>query len=443
MRHSTLDISDYQYLTAFRELLPRETLMRAVASRRLPTRNRVLPLWLLLGLLISWFWLPGDKLPFLLRWFRPGRTTVPSDPAVYRARGRLGWKPFRWLRKHVLRPLADLARDPTAFHHGRRLLAVDGTTLTVADTPANARTFGRPNNQHGVGGYPLIRVVAVCELGTHALVDWVARGYRKSEGELAHRLLRRVPAGALLLGDRNFHSFELWAAAVRCALELLIRVQKGPKFPVQKVLADGSYLSSVRPRRGPNKGARAIPVRVIVYRWTDAAGRAHESRLLTRLLDPIAEPAQPLVELYHRRWEQELVFGEVKAQLRCRVTHLRAHDPVRVMAELDGLLLGHWVSRAVIVRAARQAGIGPVEVSFVGALRVLKARLLGIPSDPNRGPQWWSQVMREIGRERLRPRRARQYPRVRKCTRSHWPIKKSHHQQGTIPTLRVIPTTGP
>jgi len=443
MRHSTSGVSDYQYLTALRQLFTPARLKGAVASRREPTRERRLPLGLLLGLLITGFWMPADKVPFLLRWFRPRCKKEPSDPAVYQARKRLGWRPLRWLRAHVVRARATPASDPTAFHHGRRLLGLDGTIFTAADTPANARAFGRANNPHRASGFPLIRAVALCELGTHALIDWIARGYHRSEVELGRCLLRRVPPGSLLLADRNFHSFDLWRAARDGRFELLIRVQNGPKFPVVTVLDDGSYLSRVVPRRGRNKAARAIAVRVIHYRWTDAGGRAHESRLVTNLLDHTAEPASDLMNLYHARWEEELAFAEVKGPLACRTTHVRAHDPLCALAELDALLLGHGVLRGVIVRAARQAGVAPVALSFVGALRVLKARLVGRAAGCRGGPTWWSDVLQEIGAERLRKRRNRQCPRVRKTTRSHWPTKKPTYTEGTIPTLQVVPMTRP
>jgi hypothetical protein len=349
---------------------------------------------------------------------------------------------LRWLRNHVLGTLATPELDPSAFHHGRRLLGLDGTTFTVADTPDNVATFGRANNQHRASGFPLIRAVALCELGTHALIDWIARGYHKSEVELGRRILRRVPPGSLLLVDRNFHSFDLWHAALLGRFDLLIRVQKGPTLPVLEVLADGSYLSRVVPRRGRNKAARAIPVRVIRSCWTDAAGHVHESRVVTSLRDPVAEPASALVALYHTRWEEELAFGEVKEQLAPRVTHVRAHDPIRAVAELDGLLLGHWVLRWVILQAARAAGVAPVAISFVGAVRVLKARL-GLPVGRGGWTPWWAAVLKEIGAERLRPRRNRQCPRVRKTTRSHWPTKKPTHTEGTLPVLWVVPPSAP
>lgn len=443
MCHSALGLSDYQYLSAFRQLFTTKALKQAVACRGGSPRNRILPLWLLLALTITWFWAPNEKLPFLLRWFRKTQKGLPSAPAVYRARMRLGWAPLCWLRKRVVRPLAAIASDPAAFHHGRRLLAVDGTTFTVADTHANERAFGRPKNQHRSGGYPLIRAVALCELGTHALVAWVARGYDRSEVYLARRLLGRVPSDARLLADRNFHSFGLWQAARAGDFRLLIRVQNGPKFPVDRVLPDGSYLSRVLPHRGPQKAARAIVVRVVVYGWTDATGRVRESRLVTDLLDPATDPAEELVARYHKRWEEELVFGELKSQLSARVTHVRAHDPVRALAELDGLLLGHWVLRWVILQSAREANVPAVSVSFVGALRVLRVRLIRIPVRKKAWARWWEDTLQEIGEQRLQKRGSRLCPRARKTTLSHWPTRKKNQKEGTIPVLRVVPQTKP
>ena len=263
MTHSTFGVSDFQYLRAFRELVPIRLLEQAVSSTsRVRRRVRLLPSYLVLGSLVAWFFHADARLPFITNWLCRRPRDLPSDSAIYQARNRLGWAPIRWLCRRVLRYLADLTRDPSAFYDGRRLLAIDGTTFTVADTPTNVWTFGRAHNQHGPSGYPLMRVVALCEVGTHAIGDWIARGFAVGEQTLAARLWKRVPAGSLLLGDRNFHCFPLWQAAVDGGWGLLIRVQSGPKFVVDQIRCDGSFLSWVYPRRGKHKKARAIRVRV-------------------------------------------------------------------------------------------------------------------------------------------------------------------------------------
>jgi hypothetical protein len=439
MNHSTLGVSDFQYLRAFRALVPARLLRQAVSSASaVPRRNRLLPAHLVLGTLVAWFFHAKARLPFIAGWLCRRPRDLPSDSAVYQARGRLGWAPVRWLCRRVLRPLAEAALDPSAFYDGMRLLAVDGTTLTVADTPGNAKTFGRAKNQRGPSGYPLIRLVALCEVGTHALVDWVARGFRVGEQALTARLLGRVPAGSLLLGDRNFHCFPLWQAAREGRWGLLIRVQSGPKFAADEVLCDGSYLSWAYPRRGKGKKARAIRVRVITYAWTDEGGKIHTSRLLTSLPDAARHPAAVLVDLYHRRWEQEGVFREIKSALEGRATQVRAQDPLLAMQELDGLLLGHFVVRWVILQAAREKGISPVEVSFAGTLRVLQARLAGVPEGSAGQRAWWKALKAAIGRQRLQRRRKRSCPRKKKVTRAAWPTKKKGDEERRIPALVIV-----
>ncbi|WP_405682429.1 hypothetical protein [Streptomyces sp. NBC_00057] len=61
---------------------------------------------------------------------------------------------------------------PGAFAFGLRLVAWDGTALDVPDTPANAAEFGF-TGRDGVNqsGHPQVRLMALTECGTHALVE--------------------------------------------------------------------------------------------------------------------------------------------------------------------------------------------------------------------------------------------------------------------------------
>src|SRR5437868_7816948 len=324
-----------QFLAALRLLFPAPAVRRAVARNGRPTRDRVWPQWLLLWTLIGWFFQADWSLPAVARWFRPlaGRPRVPSDPALCQARRRLGWKPVWWVRTRLVGWPADPARDPTAFYRGRRLVGMDGTTFTAADTPANARTFGRAGNQYRPSGYPVVRAAALCELGTRALVRWVARPYRRGERTLFARLARHVPAGGLLLGDRACHGYRLWEQARAGRFDLLLRVAKGVRLPVERRLADGSYRSTIRPRRcRANNGRPPIPVRVIEYE-VRGDGAVTRGRLVTSLLAVADGPARELAEVYARRWGHETAFGEVKGELAGRDTDLRGHSPRAALQE--------------------------------------------------------------------------------------------------------------
>jgi hypothetical protein len=174
---------------------------------------------------------------------------------------------------------------------------------------------------------------------------------------------------------------------------------------------------------------------VIEYRVRDGS-KVTRGRLATSLLGPAAGPARELAELYACRWEQESAFREVKGELADRHVHLRGHSPRAALQELDALLLGHHVVRGMILAAARAAGVAPVEVSFAGALQVVRMRLGSVPAAPAAYARWYAGLVAEIAALPRRRRRRRAYPRVRKAVRCRWPVKRPHHRQQKPRPLR-------
>jgi hypothetical protein len=124
-------------------------------------------------------------------------------------------------------PLATAA-TPGAWYRDWRLVAVDGTTLDVADTVANQAAFGRPKTHRGeqVGAFPQVRVVGVAECGTHALLAAAMGPLAKGEQTLAAELLgpgSALGVGMLLLADRLFTGAQLWRTAAATGAELVWR----------------------------------------------------------------------------------------------------------------------------------------------------------------------------------------------------------------------------
>jgi len=60
-------------------------------------------------------------------------------------------------------------------------MAIDGLVLDVADTPDNDKEFGRFGNDQSPGPFPQIRLVALGECGTHAVVDAELGGVHTGE----------------------------------------------------------------------------------------------------------------------------------------------------------------------------------------------------------------------------------------------------------------------
>ena len=116
---------------------------------------------------------------------------------------------------------------------------------------------------------------------------------------------------------------------------------------------------------------------------------------------------------------------------------LRSQTPAGVIQEIEGLLLAHYVVRAVMFEAASEQGMDPRKLSFTGALKILRRRLAEVPKNPKDRAgckRWWEDLVAEVGEEVLPPRRDRVNPRVIRQKMSKWPKKRPHHRRPPQPT---------
>jgi hypothetical protein len=348
------------------------------------------------------------------------------------------------LFKAVCRPLAtratlDRPATPGAFFGRWRLMALDGTKWNVPATPANERAFGWPATSRGTSAWPQAQVVALAECGTHALCDAGVWRYDRSEHVGARRLLRSVGPDVLLTWDRGLHSFDLVVATRARRAHLLGRISASVQPEVLRTLRDGTQLVRLRPSdsRRRRAGEQAL-VRLITYTLDDPTRPAHGEvhRLITSLLNPRLAPATALVQAYHARWEEELAFDELETHQR-PPRPLRSQTPVGVIQEIYGLLLAHYVIRAVMVDAATTAPtpIPPTRLSFLTTVRLIRTALPELHrSAPTAHPRLYRQLLADVVASPLPPRRNRSTPRVVKQKMSTFRVKAPCHRRWPQPT---------
>jgi hypothetical protein len=326
-----------------------------------------------------------------------------------------------------------------AYHRHWLIVALDGSVFEAPDTPANRRALGSASNQHGAGAFPQLRLAALCEVGVHAITDVQMGRYDASEQELSLKLLRRLPKGRLVLMDRGLSYYELIAAVLRRKSQVLARVKaKQRDLPVEKELRDGSYLSTIYPSSNAKRSKKGgVRVRVIRYTHDDPNrdGCGEGSCLITTILNVEMLSALEAARLYPWRWEEESVFAEIKETLlKNKQPLLRSKEPGLVVQEVYGLLVGHYLLRRQMAAAARQRAVAveAVRLSFTDSLDVLEDRL-----KDEAGPGWLEGLRRELSWQKLRPKRPRRYPRVKKATRARWPSKKPGTKPPPQPTKHL------
>jgi hypothetical protein len=305
-------------------------------------------------------------------WARAWR--VPTKGAIFQARQRLGVEPLRALFEGTARPLATEATRG-AWLREWRLMSLDGTCLDVADSPENALAFGRPGSwrsESGGGAFPQLRLVGLCEVGTHAIVDAVLSPYARHERELALEVRRSLAPGMLVIADRGFFSHALWRELAATGADLLWRATLDLALKRERELPDGSYLATLA-SRAARRTADAAPLRVVEYHLDDD-GRAGQERyrLVTTILDPDAATASELATAYAQRWEVESAFGELKTHQRGARAVLRSKLPDGALQEAYGHLCTHYAIRKLMHEAALTADLDPDRLSFLRSLRVAR-----------------------------------------------------------------------
>ena len=381
-----------------------------------------------------------EKMAQGLRYIWPDPDYVlPNASAISYRRDQVGARAMVALFHQVCQPLAT-PDTPGAFLFGLRLMALDGTTEDVPDTPANGAVFGRQLGVRGPSAFPQVQGVYLVECGTHAIVDAGFWPYCTGERVGGFRLLRSVTPGMLVMWDRGFHAYDMVAQTRQRGAHVLSRLPACVQPEVVQRLADGSYLAYLRPRDyRRRKQGEGLLVRVIEYTLTDPnlPGYGEVHRLVTTLLDPDTYPILDLICAYHQRWEVEITIDEIDTHQRLLPGPARSRKPVGVVQELYGLLIAHYVIRALMHAAAYQAHLDPDRLSFVGAVRVVRLALPEFQMTAREQlPALYQRLLRDIARKRLPPRRLRSNPRVVKRKMSNFNLKRAQHLAWPQPTAR-------
>jgi hypothetical protein len=280
------------------------------------------------------------------------------------------------------------------FYGGLRVATVDGFTLDLPDTAENAEHFGRGGNGSGSANpYPQLRALLLAESGTRSLLAAAHGPCSSGEQTLALDLLGALGPGMLVLADRNFISWNLWTKAAATGADLCWRVGASFTLTPTTVLADGTYLSALKPPR--TKDGPPVTVRIVEYTVTTTDGQGGQGQvsevfaLATTLTDPATAPAGDLADLYHRRWQAETGIGDLKTAQRGGPEHvLRSKKPATVTQEFYAMLCVYQAVRDLIGYAA-PSGLDPGQISFTKAIDAARdtiTRAALSPQPPKHAP---------------------------------------------------------
>lgn len=416
----------------FSEVLPAELVGEILDELGVLFRERIFTpvttLWMFLSQVIS---ADGSCRSVVMRLVaflasRGEKSCAAGTGNYCKARKRLPEKVLSRLTQETAARMAGEVPERWRWH-GREVKVVDGTTLSMPDTPANQRAYPQPRSQKPGLGFPLVRLVCLFSLTTGAVLDAAlgpCRGKGQGELSLFRKLRRRLQAGDVLLGDRHYCAYFDIAHWLRAGADFVGRVHqaRSVNFRQGKRVSKGERLvewtkPKQRPRWLSKRAYRRMPetlrLRLIRVDVEQLGFRTRQITVATTLLDSELYPAADVAALYRSRWHAELDLRSLKVSLAMDV--LRGKSPQIVRKEIWAHLLAYNLIRSVMAQAAVEHGALPRCLSFKAALQALHAFTMSLWLSTSTSVQnLYSPMLAAIATHRVGDRPDRFEPRVRK-----------------------------
>ena len=312
---------------------------------------------------------------------------------------------------------------------GRRVLAYDGSTVSMPDTPENQEAYPQPPQQRLGVGFPLARIAAFFSLSCGAVLDLDVCSYSgKGHSELGmlRKLWGILIPGDVLLADRYMGAWHEIFLLKQRGIDTVTRIHhcRRVDFRSGKRLGkDDHIVEWRRPGRIRSidwQALKSLPERLTIretrVRIQQPGFRCRSMIVVSTILDAEAVSASDLAELYRARWNAELDLRSLKQTMQMDI--LRCKTPELVRKEIWTHILAYNLIRTIIAQAAVNHGVEPRTISFKGAIQTLEAfqPLFAVHGDRDQvhRRKLYQQFFDAVATHRVADRPDRFEPRLRK-----------------------------
>ena len=348
-----------------------------------------------------------------------------STSAYCQARSRLDNDRLLEAHSH-LAGLLD-ARTPSGeLWCGRVVKMLDGTGLSMPDTPENQKEWPQNASQKPGCGFPQMKVVGCFSLAHGGLLAWTESDQFHHDSKAWRGLWDTFEKGDIALCDRGFNSYDAMAGLNDRGVDSVMRVHQQRKADFRKGTRLGKddclqvWERPPRPAMSPltpeewEKLPEAFVVRLVRIHVKIPGFRTAKIIVVTSLLDPDEYPASALRELYLRRWAIELYFRDIKTSLGMDV--LRCKTPDMVGKELSMHAIAYNTLRALMQEASIAGNTPLARISFKGTVDTLRewAPLFSDTKSARNRERLYSEMLGVIASDKLPDRPGRSEPRAKK-----------------------------
>ena len=371
-----------------------------------------------------------------------GQTASPRTTGYCKARARL--RPADLDDVHH-----RLGRDVRAAHlarglwYGRPVKVVDGSGLSMPDTPRNQACYPQAQGAKPGCSFPVMRVVALFCLGTGVLLSLAKGALNVSERALFRSLWGLLEAGDVVLADRGFCGYAEFYFLAQRGVDCVMRNHQRRTVgkTLLRVLGPGDRLILWHKSSCPVWPSRAVwatvpdtlTIRELDFQVAVKGFRVESITVVTTLLEPTAFPTEAFADLYRRRWRAELFLRDIKITMGMDI--LRCKTPEMVHKELTMHLIAYNLVRLTMLEAARAHAVPWERISFKGTLATLRPWApLFLAAGPRTRRALWTRLLGYLAADQLPDRPNRVEPRARKRRPKNYQLlNKPRHLFQEIP----------
>lgn len=364
-----------------------------------------------------------------------GRNLPGADTSSYcKARQRLPVGMLDAIHGDLCSSL-DRATPAGLLWHGLVVKAVDGSSVQLPDTPENQRAYPQPVGQKPGCGFPVMQFGGILNLCHGGWAQFVTSAMTVHDHKLLDRLMPHIGKNELLLGDRAFGSYEMFARITDQGAWMLARLHQSRKADWRKGKKAGPnqrIVTWTKPKQragstlGPEQWAslpEEMTVRLIKVKGIGRDGTDKPMYLATTLLDTVRYPEADVSALYFQRWEIELRLRDLKTTMGMEA--LRTKTPEMARKELAMFVIAYNAIRLLMLRAAIANGADLWRISFKGAIQVVgtwNARFSGLHHKPRARAKLLGTLLGQIAGRIVPERPGRQEPRAVKRRPKPFPL---------------------
>ena len=267
--------------------------------------------------------------------------------------------------------------------NGRRVIVVDGTGVSMPDTPENQAIWPQTVSQKPGCGFPSARICACFSLASGALLSYAIGNKKSHELPLFRQQWETFKPGDVFLGDKGFCSYfdiaKLEQQGVDSVVTLARRAPLRGAGSLKKLGPDDLLIAWQRPRYTDKLSyskqeweqlPESLTLRQIRVTVPYPGFRVRHFYIVTTLLDADRYPTGALADLYFQRWDVELFFRDIKTTMGMDV--LRCQTPEMIRKEVLMHFIAYNCIRRLMGEAAKEADISFRAVSFKGSLQALR-----------------------------------------------------------------------